>query len=73
MKPEPVDQQEVDRLKRIDIPHWINGGTNFTSKLFVLIQTSDPDNKWKIKQVFPNEVEALRQWNEENLHEPGTL
>lgn len=56
------DQKEVERIKKIDIPHWQDDGSNFTSLLLQLIQKADNHNKYKIAQSYPNEVEAFRQW-----------
>ncbi len=63
-------EERIKEVIKIEIPHWQNGGTNFTSKLLTLIQTADPSNKFKLSQVFPAEVEALKRWEEMNIDSP---
>ena len=64
MKGDEQFEKKVERLLRIDIPHMLNDGTNFTSCLMRLIAKSDPANKYKLKQCYPAEVEAVRRWQD---------
>ena len=57
----------VKRCLQIEIPHWQNGGDNFTSYLFELIRKADPSNRHKISQLWPAEVEAYRRWEAEQI------
>lgn len=45
-----------------EIEHWQNGGTNFNSLLFTLIQKADHENTEKIRLGFPDHVDALCEW-----------
>lgn len=56
------DHNTQKRLKRANIPHWLNGGTDFISNLLSLIAKADCSNLRRIEQAFPEEVEAYRRW-----------
>ena len=56
-------RDKVEQIKKIEIPHWRNGGTNFTSQLLLLIQKADPANRHKIALAFPDEVQAFKEWD----------
>lgn len=60
-----IDETVVQRLIRVDIPHWQSGADNFTSLLFGLIRKADPGNRQKLHSLWPNEVEAFVRWQAE--------
>ncbi|GAA4649678.1 hypothetical protein GCM10023116_19570 [Kistimonas scapharcae] len=55
-------EEHIKQIIDIEIPHWQNDGTNFTSLLLTLIQKADPANLYKIQLGFPAEVEAFKRW-----------
>ena len=63
------NEAKIKHFLTIDIPNSYNDATNFTCKLFRLIRTSDPTNKAKIRNEFPNEVEALERFERISLSE----
>ena len=73
MTQQKVDVAAVKRVLEIEIPHWINGGTNFTSILLYLISKSDPSNKYKLRQHWPAEVKAIELWQGRNSDYIGDL
>lgn len=52
-----VIQQTILRLR-----YWRQGGTNFTSHLFDLMQKSDEANLARLSKGFPVEVSAFIAW-----------
>ena len=52
------NEAEIKHFLTIDIPNSYRDGTNFTCKLFQIIRIADPVNKHKLKNSFPNELEA---------------
>ena len=64
-------EDEVERIIRIEIPHWKNGGTNFTSVLLHLIAKADTENRFRLKKVYPAEVEGWCRWEYNRWFESG--
>lgn len=54
--------KNIDLLLTIDIPQWLNGCHNFTSRLFELIHRADKINREKLRAGFPDEVKAYEIW-----------
>ncbi len=46
----------------VELYQWQNGGTNFTSMLYTLIQKADPRNQERISLAYPDEVVAFLMW-----------
>ena len=60
-----MNNSNIQRLIKVDIPHWQSGSDNFTSLLFSMIQKADPHNKQKLRSLWPDEVAALMYWQAE--------
>lgn len=58
----------------LEIRTWQNGGTNFTSLLFTLMQKADRVNFEKLRTSFPDEALALESWmqSDDGLGEDGS-
>ena len=61
------NEAEIKHFLAIDISNSYRDGTNFTCNLFRLIRTADPSNKCKLKNSFPNELEAWERFERISL------
>jgi hypothetical protein len=56
------EKTDMEHYWELEINYWLNGGTNFRSMLFSLIQKADRVNREKIRQAFPTEVSEYEKW-----------
>ena len=57
------DEARIKHVLEIDIPAWQNGVASwFTVMLLGLIAKADTDNRERIRDGFPAEVEAYERW-----------
>ena len=55
-------ERTIDLITDFDIPSWLNGARSFRTKLFDLLAVADSKNLEKLREVYPNEVEAYLRW-----------
>lgn len=59
----------TEHQAKLELFHWLNGGTCFSSQLFILISKADNENRHALAQAFPAHVKVWEEWQVSSLND----